>query len=185
MCATRRANRELWEEVAARGAIFSEAPLGVAPDRWRFPARNRLIAGLADAVVVVESHARGGSLYTVESAAERDRPVLAVPGSIRSSSSEGTNALLADGCAPVRGVDDVIAVLGISTSTRPSAAPQPKLDDPADVELLDTLGSEPSTVDLLVLSTGYSLDDVSQRLERLRSLGLVAVTSGWWERVWV
>ena len=93
--------------------------------------RNRIIAGLADAVVVVESHAKGGSLYTVESAMERGVTVLAVPGPVRSSASAGTNQLLADGVAPVRDADDVLVALGsmrlaraLGAEERPGLAPR-------------------------------------------------------------
>ena len=74
-----RRNRELWEAVARAGAIGTTAPLGTAPEAWRFPARNRVIVGLSDVVVVVESHHAGGSLITADYAGARGVPVLAVP----------------------------------------------------------------------------------------------------------
>ena len=95
-----------------RGSLLSECPLGTAPEAWRFPARNRIIAALADAVVVVESAGAGGSMYTVEEALARDRPVLAVPGSVRSAASAGTNRLLAEGAGVARDADDVLAAIG-------------------------------------------------------------------------
>lgn len=107
-----RANRGLWDEVAERGLLLSEVPTTFKPKRWRFPARNRLIAALAHGVVVVESHERGGALSTVDEALQRDRPVLAVPGSVLSPASRGTNALLVDGAGPVRDAVDVLAALG-------------------------------------------------------------------------
>lgn len=105
-------HRELWAEVAERGVLMSECPLGVRPERWRFPARNRLIAGLADLVVVVESHASGGALLTVDEAADRGVPVAAVPGSVFSEAAAGTNALLVEGCPPIRHATDVFDLLG-------------------------------------------------------------------------
>lgn len=105
-------HRDLWTAVAERGVLISECPLGVRPDRWRFPARNRLIAGLSHLLIVVESHARGGALLTVDEAADRGVPVAAVPGSVLSDAAAGTNALLVDGCPPVRGADDVFDLLG-------------------------------------------------------------------------
>ena len=103
-----RRNARLWARVAEQGAVYSESPAGVRTEKWRFPVRNRLLAMLSDVVVVVESRHRGGALYTVEAAAARGIPVGAVPGSIRSPTSEGTNRLLADGCFPVCGVDDIL-----------------------------------------------------------------------------
>ena len=106
-------SRELWEEVAVRGVVFSEASLGTHPHPGVFPARNRIIAALSDVVVVVESHARGGALYTAEAAARRSIPVCAVPGSVHSRASEGCNALLVDGCIPVRDAADVKVALSV------------------------------------------------------------------------
>ncbi len=114
--------RELWEEVVARGVIFSEAPLGTKPHPGVFPARNRIIAGLSHVVVVVESHMKGGSLYTAEAAARRSVPVCAVPGSVRSRASDGTNALLVDGCTPVRDAEDVLVAVSLA---RTGADPGP------------------------------------------------------------
>jgi DNA processing protein len=107
-------SRTLWEEVAARGAVLAESPLGTGPRPGVFPARNRIIAALSDVVVVVESHLRGGSLYTAEAAARRGIPVCAVPGSVRSASSSGTNALLVDGCIPVRDATDVLVAISLA-----------------------------------------------------------------------
>lgn len=107
-------SRDLWEAVAARGVILAESPLGTKPHPRVFPARNRIIAALSDVVVVVESHHGGGSLYTAEAAARRCIPVCAVPGSVRSPSSAGTNGLLVDGCIPVRDATDVLVALSLA-----------------------------------------------------------------------
>lgn len=106
-------SRELWGQVAVNGVVFSESALGTPPHPGVFPARNRIIAALSDVVVVVESHARGGALYTAEAAARRGIPVCAVPGSVHSRASAGSNALLVDGCAPVRDAADVMVALGL------------------------------------------------------------------------
>jgi DNA processing protein len=113
-------NGELWSEVADRGAIFSESPLGRQPRPGVFPARNRIIAALSDVVVVVESHYGGGSLYTAEAAARRSIPVCVVPGSVHSRASEGTNALLVDGCVPVRDATDVLVAISLARAGRES-----------------------------------------------------------------
>jgi DNA processing protein len=111
-------NRGLWERLASEGAILSESALGTKPHPGVFPARNRIIAALADVVVVVESHHKGGALYTVEAAARRSIPVCAVPGSVRSRASDGTNALLVDGCAPIRDADDVLVALSLARESK-------------------------------------------------------------------
>jgi DNA processing protein len=117
-----RKHRELWRRVAETGAVMSETAPGRPAQSWRFPARNRIIAGLAEAVVVVESHAGGGSMLTVAAAADRGIDVLAVPGPVTSPSSVGTNQLLYEGVAPVRHAGDVLAALGDLRSW-PAVAP--------------------------------------------------------------
>lgn len=108
-----RRHARLWERVAAAGAIVSECPLGVGNETWRFPLRNRLLAALAQLIVVVECHDRGGSLHTVAAADRRGIPVGAVPGSVRSPASSGTNTLLADGAFPVRDTTDIVVALSL------------------------------------------------------------------------
>ena len=106
-------HERLWERVASAGVIVSESPAGVPTEKWRFPVRNRLLAALSDVVVVVESRHHGGSRHTVDAALERGVPVGAVPGSIRSATSEGTNALLADGAFPVCSSGDILLALAL------------------------------------------------------------------------
>ena len=117
-----RRHVRLWQRVADAGVILSESPVGVAPERWRFPQRNRVLAAISDVVIVVECHMKGGSLLTVQAAWERGVPVGAVPGSIRSPASAGTNALLADGCFPVRDVTDVLVAIDLTRRCALAAA---------------------------------------------------------------
>jgi DNA processing protein len=179
-----RANGSLWSLVEQRGVVLTEAPLGTPPARWRFPARNRIIAGLADVVVVVESHAAGGSLVTAAFAVERDRPVLAVPGPVRSSASAGTNALLFDGAAPVRDADDVLAAIGLSAAGAHRGEADPRPPPTADDGgVLDAIGWQPVTIDGLSQRLGGDFVAVAMALERLLAAGWVAERGGWWERV--
>ena len=94
-----RANFPLFEKIKRNGALISEMPPGVAPTRWRFLQRNRLIAALTPTTVVVEAGVRSGSIRTANNALELDRQLYAVPGSVLSGTSSGTNALIADGRA--------------------------------------------------------------------------------------
>jgi DNA processing protein len=178
-----RAHRTLWADVAAAGVVLSEAALGAAPVAWRFPARNRLIAALADVVVVVESHERGGSLSTVAEAARRDRPVMAVPGSIRSPASAGTNRLLADGCAPACGVDDVLVAVGLSPGRRRAATERRRAPDAGGATVLDALGWQPATLEQLALRTGMGVGELVVAVDRLRQDGWIAGRGGWFERI--
>jgi len=103
----------LWREVVRAGAVLSETPPRRPAQAWRFPSRNRVIAGLAQMVVVVECHASGGSWHTVDAALRRGTEVGAVPGPVRGSASVGTNMLLHEGAAPIRGAQDVLDALGM------------------------------------------------------------------------
>lgn len=177
-----RTNRALWEEVVSQGVVLSEGPMGTVPERWRFPARNRIVAALADIVIVVESHASGGSMHTVTEAERRGVPVMAVPGPIHSPSTEGTNALLRDGCAPVCSVDDVLLHLGMSSGAYRSSS-ELRLE-PGGVagDVLAALGWRPATVQTLLQETQCRVPELARALETLRQNGWVAETEGWFER---
>lgn len=185
-------SRMLWRRVADSGLLLSEAPLGTEPEPWRFPARNRIIAALADVVVVVESHERGGSLSTAEEAAARDRVVLAVPGSVRSPASVGTHRLIAEGAGIAVAVDDVLTALGSRRPLPPregtNRSGQARLDrdgdrhravDAQEQVVLDALGWEPTTLDVLVPRTGWSIEVVCTVLDRLRRRNLVTQDGLW------
>ncbi len=182
-----RRNAQLWADVARAGLLLSEAPLGAAPEPWRFPVRNRVIAALSEVVVVVESHARGGSRYTVDAAAERDRTVMSVPGSVRNPASAYTNALLADGCPPARDATDVLVALGLSTAgSGLSATTAPDVRPPPDgiaTVVLDALGGEPSSLEGVVLRSGLSPGQVMVALAHLERDGWATSRQGWWEQV--
>ncbi|MDY7101629.1 MAG: DNA-protecting protein DprA [Actinomycetota bacterium] len=175
-----RSSADVWDGVAARGVLVSEAALGTDAERWRFPARNRIIAALADAVVVVESHERGGSMHTVAEAVRRDRPVLAVPGPIRSPSSRGTNRLVFDGASPLCDVADVLELLEIVTPDGAIATDDlPAGLEPLERAVLDRLGWEPRSQDEIVAALGVSLTEVARAVERLRRLHLVERQGAW------
>lgn len=196
-----RRHARLWREVAAAGVVLSEAPLGAAPEPWRFPLRNRIIAALAEIVVVVESRHQGGSRHTVEAAMARDRQVMAVPGPVRSPTSALPNALLADGCHPARDAVDVLVALGLATGPPASpvgaagavaaagpagpAEPHDPRPPPSDLGLavLDAMGWQSASFEQLVLATGRSPAEVGVALAHLECAGWVSGSGGWWERV--
>ena len=181
-----RANRALWDAVAERGVLCSEYPLGTQPAAWRFPARNRILVALCDALVVVESHQRGGSLITAGIAGARGVPVLAVPGSVRSVASVGTNRLIADGCPPCLSVDDVLTAVGLtSTPQLPfdgSGAELPTLTDEARL-VLDAIGWVARSVDELAdACSQLSLGSMSLAVAQLLATGVVVERDGRIER---
>ncbi|HEX6219594.1 MAG TPA: DNA-processing protein DprA [Acidimicrobiia bacterium] len=107
-------NEPVYERIVETGgAILSEYPPGTPPDRWRFPARNRILAAISSAVVVVEAAATGGALITARLGAEMGRPVFAVPGDVDREMSEGCNRLIRDGAHPVLGSADLIEELSL------------------------------------------------------------------------
>ncbi|MCB9372041.1 MAG: DNA-protecting protein DprA [Microthrixaceae bacterium] len=180
-----RAHGALWAQVEETGVVLSEAPLGAAPERWRFPSRNRVVAALADVVVVVESPRRGGSLHTVDAALERDVPVLAVPGPVTSPTSAGCNQLLADAVAGVaRDAGDVLSLLGLSQAAvaRGGADPRPS-PTPDQAAVLDAFGWQPAVLEQLAVRTALGLGTVAEALHALEAAGWVAASGGWYERV--
>jgi DNA processing protein len=183
-----RAHRRLWAQVAEAGVLLSEAALGARPEPWRFPARNRILAALADVVVVVESRAKGGSFHTVQAADQRGVTVMAVPGPVRSPASCYTNELLVTGAPPARDVDDVLVALDLlgrgphrRRSETSHALTTP--DDPHQAALLEAMGWQPVSLDQLVVRTGLSPGQASVALARLEVGGWVVGQAGWWEQV--
>ena len=187
-----RRHERLWERVASTGVIVSESPAGVPTEKWRFPVRNRLLAALSDVVVVVESRHHGGSRHTVDAAMDRGVPVGAVPGSIRSATSEGTNALLADGAFPVCSSGDILIALALegaavviaagTAAERPGPAPRLAAGPGQDRLVYDALSADPVPLDELVRLTGLDLAELCGGLERLAQAGLARDAGGWWER---
>jgi DNA processing protein len=176
-------HRDLWDRVRREGVLLSEAPLGVRPAGWRFPARNRIIAALSELVIVVESHAAGGSMHTVREAADRGIEVMAVPGSVRSPAAAGANQLIADGCAPVRDATDVLVALGLSAASRAARADARPPPDATGHAVLAAFDWEPATLDHLASRTGLPLPALAAALEQLLVRGWVEAAGGWYERV--
>jgi DNA processing protein len=174
----------LWRAVGRAGLLLSEAPLGALPEPWRFPCRNRIIAALSDVVVVVESHARGGSRYTVDEAMARGITVMAVPGSVRSSAATFTNELLAECCAPARDATDVLVALGLASAAaghaRTDSRPRPV---PEDAVVLDHIGTDPVELERLAAVTELGPARLSVALARLEADGWVVGDGGRWLRI--
>jgi DNA processing protein len=164
------AHASLARSIAERSLLVSEYDAGVEPAPWRFPARNRIIAGLCAATVVVEARERSGALITADFALEEGREVFAVPGEITSRLSEGTNALLRLGATPLTAAADVLETLGI-TPLEPSP---PAVGDVAG-RLLEEL---PASVDELVRASSLDTPQVAAALAELELAGLAAESEG-------
>jgi DNA processing protein len=166
-------HKALAEEVSRAGSLLSEAPMRQEPMAGLFPARNRIISGLSQAVVLIEAAEKSGALITATHAAEQGRTVLAVPGAIDSEASGGTNALIRQGAILCRGVDDILEELhgvsamamaakkaGVAAATAP---PPPQLDE-AQRRVWDALAEGPRHVDQLVQQLGMSVVQLSGML---------------------
>jgi DNA processing protein len=171
-----RRHRVLFERVRRYGVLLGEQPFGVTPERGRFPVRNRIIAALADVVVVVEATLSGGSRITAERALDYGRPVLAMPGSRRNPAAAGCNALLADGAQPLLDPSDVLVALGLTPGVRrlwgtaPAAAKRSPTS-PAAQAILKALGGEAAHPDQLTSRTGLDPGQVALAVEELVALG--------------
>jgi DNA processing protein len=170
-----RAHATLAGEIAATGLVVSEYPPGVAPAPWRFPARNRIVAGLALAAVVVEARERSGALITADLALEEGREVLAVPGEITSALSQGANGLLRVGATPATRAADILEAIGVAP---PDASPDGPVPGAAAAAALAALGQGAATADQVVRATGLAPGAVAAALIELELAGLVESRAG-------
>jgi DNA processing protein len=174
-------NRELLERVASSGALITEYPPGTKAEPFRFPARNRIVAALSRAVVVVEGAEGSGSMITADHALDVGREVFAVPGPVTSELSAVPLSLIRDGATLIRGTDDLLGDLGLR---RPGPAPSRSPEagaDPGLAAVWEALSSS-GPPDVIASKTGFPLPEVISVLVRLELLGLVREVGGRYER---
>jgi DNA processing protein len=182
-----RRHRALHRRVAEAGLVLSELPPGTRPFRWSFPARNRIMAGLARMTLVVEAADPSGSLITSDYAHDLGRSVGAVPGRVTSGVARGTNGLLRDGAVPITAPQDVLDELfgvGVRKLSRAGEGARPR--EPPDPRLAAVLGAaeRSGSITAIVDETGLGVDAVRAALGRLEADGyLVRRELGGWERV--
>lgn len=156
-------NLDLYQKIVAHGAVVSEFPFGRRADRQTFPMRNRVVAGICQGVVVVESAVSGGSMITARFAGEQGRTLMAVPGRIDQASSVGCHQLIRDGAIMVTSVDDILEELRYQRTQFPGEESQLNLggEDAAQLQV-----SEAEQVVLDCFSGGEFglLDDIAERL---------------------
>jgi len=158
--------------VAGGGAVVSEYEPGIEPAPWRFPARNRVIAGLSRAVVVVEARERSGALITADFGLEEGRDVLAVPGEITSALSIGVNALIRHGAVPVTGTGDVLEAVGLEPPVR-----DVPVDGPPGL-VLEALAAGAAGIDEISRRSGLDAAAVAASLAALELDGRVLGDDG-------
>lgn len=170
-------NARLYTRIADEGfgAIVSEMPLGLRPNKGLFPARNRIISGLSLGVVVTEGADDSGSLITARNAAEQGREVFAVPGPITSEYSRGPFKLLKQGAKLVESVEDIVEELGIEKRQRVSASMRQKVtgETKEEQKILDILKGKISHIDEIVQGSGLTTSNVAATLTVLEMKGIV------------
>lgn len=176
-------HRQLAARIAETGALVSEFELGTAPKAEHFPRRNRLISGLSLGTLVVEAAIRSGSLITARCAAEQGREVFAVPGSIHAPQARGCHSLIRQGAKLVETAQDVIEEISALTplTRQPRATRQdqrPEIQHPKMTQLLNHLGYDPVTIDILVERSGLTADFISSMLLEMELLGIVEARPG-------
>ncbi len=171
-------HRALAEAITKSGALVSDYPLDTPPDASNFPPRNRIISGLAKAVVIVEAGETSGALITADFAAEQGRDVFAVPGSIFQRSSRGTNKLIQQGAKPILSAADVLEELNLTLVTEYKQARMAFPADETEQKLLACLSTEPLHVDDLGAQAGLPIAQVSSALALMELKGLVRQVGG-------
>lgn len=171
-------HRHLAEQIVGTGgALVSEFPIGSQAFKHHFPFRNRVVAGISVATLVVEAAAKSGSLITAKSALEHGREVFAVPGNIRSEMSEGPHMLLRQGAALATSPDDILAFLGTSPLLPPTPHTLPPPSDPDAKLVFEALGAEPLYADEIAWTTMLDAGRVNSALglleleERVKNVG--------------
>ena len=167
---------QLARQISAKGVVISEYAPGVEPAPWRFPARNRIIAGLCPVTIVVEARERSGALITADFALEEGREVFACPGEITSALSAGTNELLRIGATPVTRSEDVLEHFGLEPRNAPPA--ELSADAAAILERVDSA----TTADELTRCCEFDAARVAVALSELELAGLIGNADGVFRR---
>ena len=178
-----RAHADLFRDIADSGLLLSEYPIGTKPEGFRFPARNRIISGLVQGVVVVEATERSGSLITARLALDQGREVFAVPGRIDSPKSAGTHRLIQQGAHLVHTANDILEGLAWNTGVTPVGAKSGTSGDESaftaqEQKLLDSLDIYPLDIDALIRHTGLAIVEIHGLLLQLELKGLVRQLPG-------
>jgi len=173
-----RRHATLYRRVRANGVVVGEHPFGIGPHPARFPVRNRIIAGIADVVVVVEATLRGGARITAQYALDYGRTVLAVPGSRRNPAAAGTNALIADGAHPLLDWSDVTVALGLTAASRTHDTPHRAPPSADGAAVLRVLAGEAATPDQIASRTGLGPEAIALAILGLERSGWVTRERG-------
>jgi DNA processing protein len=165
-------NGKLAQAIMEQGALVSEYPLGVKPRPESFPLRNRIMSGLSLGVLVVEAGERSGALITAHQAAEQNREVFAIPGSILSPASQGTNRLIQEGAKLVRNYADILQELNLTIVVQQAEMKEFSPADEFESAILKQLTYEASHIDEICRQSGLTMQEVSSTLAMLELKGI-------------
>jgi len=165
-------NAKLAQSIMEHGALVSEYPLGVRPKAENFPLRNRIMSGLSLGVLVVEAGERSGALITAHQAVEQNREVFAVPGSIISLASKGTNRLIQEGAKLVCNYADILEELNLTIVVQQMEIKEFSPADEVESAILKQLTPEPSHIDEICRRSGLPMPEVSSTLAMLELKGI-------------
>ncbi|MBI2309351.1 DNA-protecting protein DprA [Candidatus Collierbacteria bacterium] len=175
-------SRLAYEIVSNKGAVVSEFSFDRYPFKGTFPARNRIVSGLAAGVVITEAAVKSGSLITADCALDQGKPVGAVPGPITSRLSEGTNELLKNGAAPITNVVDILEMCGFTS--KDLGAPISYLSkNETEKRILEFLSDQNMTIDDLVRMSSTPISEVSETLTSLELSGAVGQVGEEWRKI--
>jgi DNA processing protein len=171
-------NAKLAQAIMEHGALVSEYPLGTRPKAENFPLRNRIMSGLSLGVLVVEAGERSGALITAHQAVEQNRDVFAIPGSILSPASIGTNRLIQEGAKLVCDCNDILEELNLTTITRQLGVEGFQPAGTAESAVAKQLTSEPCHIDEICRRSGLPMSEVSSTLAMLELQGVAKQVGG-------
>ncbi|HBU28201.1 TPA: DNA-protecting protein DprA [Candidatus Uhrbacteria bacterium] len=164
--------------LAADGCLVSEHPIGTAAEAHNFPQRNRIVAGLSRATIVVEAALKSGSLISADCALAENREVCAVPGMVTSDRSAGTHALIRQGATLVTCANDVLEVIDLEASQTAQVISNHTLHDPTEQRILNELDHEPTLMDDLSRTLTMPVTDLAGHLTLMELKRLVLILPG-------
>ena len=172
-------NRGLMEEIGKSGAVLSENPFGTQPESGYFPARNRIISGLARGTVIIEASEDSGSLITAQFTREQDRKLFAVPGNIGSPASKGANSLIKQGAALVEGAADILQHFNVKLATGvPTDSTTGQALTNEETAIFTCVNADPKHIDAIMAESGSAAGKLSGILMSLELKGVVRQLPG-------
>lgn len=171
-------NLRLAQEITERGALVSDYPLGTQPRSEHFPRRNRIMSGLSLGVLVIEAGDSSGALITANLALEQNRDVFAVPGSVFSHASTGTNRLIQEGAKLITGAADILEELNLTMASQQLEMKELLPADDVESLLLKQLAAEPTHIDEVRRRSALPISTVSATLAMMELKGLVKQVGG-------